>query len=73
MLLDATGRDGRERGDRHRHPLAEMGLRRLPFCCAQMRVGERAGVGVPLQQPVEQPRQVGHEHIGARQAAEVGQ
>ncbi len=73
LLGDAAGGDRRERRDRHRHALAEPGLRGNAFRGPQLRVGQRAGVLVGLEQSVEEARQVGQEDVRLREVAQVAQ
>ena len=61
LLVDAAGRDRRERRHRHRHFLSELRLRGDALGRAQLRVGEDPRVAVVLEQPVVDAGHSGHE------------
>ena len=73
LLGHAAGRNRSERRDGHRHLLAELRLCRHALGRAQLRVRQRPGVGVGLQQPVVQRRDTREEDTRLRQVPQIEQ
>ena len=71
LLRYASLRKGRKGRNWHRHLLAEARLGRLPFRRSQMRIRQRVGVRISLQQSIVQPRQRRNGNVRRREVRNI--